>query len=158
MTTADDLMTFVVAAMNWRDDRRWTAQSVPANPEVAHYVTGWMRAGDAGVVAHASAAHLKDVPAGAAWWRTFTSEDPGYGYVADDIPELGLAVLSPYGRKGLARSLMAALLDLARAEGIAASSLSVEDGNEAARALYHGLGFTTVGRVGDSDTMVLALA
>ncbi len=157
MTSADDLMPFFLAAMNWRDDQQWTPESVLAAPEVARYVTEWMRAGDSGVVAHAGALHVGEVPAGAAWWRTFTSEDPGYGYVADDVPEVGLAVLAPYRRKGLARSLMAALVDQARADCVRALSLSVEDGNVAARTLYEGLGFAKVGRVGDSDTMVLTV-
>ena len=145
-------MHFVLAAMNWRDDQQWTAESVIAVPELAHYVTDWMRGGDAGVIAH-----VDGVPAGAAWWRTFTSTDPGFGYVADDIPELGLAVCEPYRGQGLARALMVALLARARALGIASVSLSVEDGNVAARSLYERLGFATVGRVGDSDTMVLVL-
>jgi GNAT superfamily N-acetyltransferase len=146
-------MPFVVAAMNWRDVDLWTQESVLATPEVAHYVAGWMRDGDAGILA------LHDgAPAGAAWWRTFTGADPGYGYVADDVPELGLAVLEPYRRRGLGRLLMVSLLDRARAEGMRALSLSVEDGNDAARTLYNGLGFATVGRVGDSDTLMLKLS
>lgn len=152
LTAADDLMPFALATMNWRDDGRWTAEMVLATPRVAHYVTHWMHEGDAGLIAH-----VDGEPAGAAWWRTFTSEDPGYGYVADDIPELGLAILEPYRRRGLGRALMVALIERARAEGIRALSLSVEDDNAAARALYASLGFVTVGRDGDSDTMVLTL-
>ena len=146
-------MPFLLAAMNWRDDQQWTSETVLAAPEVAHYVTDWMRAGDGGVVALVGA-HA----AGAAWWRTFTSEDRAYGYVADGIPEVGLAVLASYRRAGLGTALMAALIARATAEGLRALSLSVEDGNEAARALYEALGFTPVDRVGDSDTMVLHLA
>ena len=36
-------------------------------------------------------------------------------------------------------------------------SLSVEDGNDRARALYESYGFVVVGREGNSDTMLLAL-
>jgi len=152
MSASDDLMPFVVAAMNWRDDGAWDAASVLADPGVAHYVTDWMLQGDAGVIAT-----VEGVPAGAAWWRHFTSADPGYGYVADDVPELGLAVFAGHRGKGIARELMTSLIDLARAQGLSAVSLSVEDGNTAARRLYDSLGFVKVGRVGDSDTMVHVL-
>jgi L-amino acid N-acyltransferase YncA len=53
--------------------------------------------------------------------------------------------------------LLGALIENARARGIRALSLSVEDGNAAARSLYERAGFTVVGRAGNSDTMVLAL-
>lgn len=152
MTAADDVMPFVVEAMNWSGDRAWNAASVLADPAVAHYVTGWMREGDAGVIAVEG-----DARVGAAWWRHFTSADPGYGYVADDVPELGLAVLPSHRRKGVARALMARVIDRARSEGVPALSLSVEDGNDAARVLYESLGFVKVGRVGASDTLLLRI-
>jgi hypothetical protein len=31
-------------------------------------------------------------PIGAAWWRFLAAQDPGYGFVADDVPELSLSV------------------------------------------------------------------
>jgi ribosomal protein S18 acetylase RimI-like enzyme len=152
MLQSDDLMPFVLAAMNWRDAGRWDAASVLATPEVAHYVTGWMRPGDAGVMAIDGS-----VPAGAAWWRHFSSVGPGYGYVADDVPELGMAVLEPFRRRGAASALLDALIARARAEGLRAVSLSVEDGNDVARLLYERRGFVPCGRVGASDTMLLTL-
>jgi len=150
MDASDDVMSFVVAAMNWRDDGVWDAASVLADHAAAHYVTGWMRLGDAGVIPAEG-----DVPAGAAWWRHFTRDDLGYGYVADDVPEVGLAVLAPHRGKGIARALLTALVNRARTERVPALSLSVEDGNEAARGLYESLGFAKVGRIGDSDTLMI---
>ncbi len=152
MTASDDLMPFLLAAMNWRDDGQWDAASVVAAPELAHYVTGWMLPGDAGVIAVE-----RGFPAGAAWWRHFASEDPGYGYVADDVPELGMAVLAPFRRKGVAGALLDALIARAREEPLRALSLSVEDGNEVARLLYERRGFVPCSRVGDSDVMLLTL-
>lgn len=152
MTPADDLMPFLLAAMNWRDDSQWTVEAAAATPEVAHYVTGWMRSGDAGIVAD-----LAGESVGAAWWRSFTAADPGYGYVADDVPEIGLAVLAGYRGRGIGRSLMRELMRKGRTEGIRGLSISVEDGNMPARRLYESLGFTTVGRTGASDTMLVAL-
>ncbi|NTV40408.1 MAG: GNAT family N-acetyltransferase [Demequinaceae bacterium] len=153
MTASDDVMPFVVAAMNWRDDGAWDADLVLADQAVAHYVTDWMRPGDAGVVAIEGG-----VPAGAAWWRHFTGDDPGYGYVADDVPELGLAVLASHRGKGIATALMTEIIRRAAAERVPGLSLSVEDGNGVARGLYDSLGFVKVGRMGDSDTLLLELA
>jgi L-amino acid N-acyltransferase YncA len=50
---------------------------------------------------------------------------------------------------------MTALVERARAAGVPALSLSVEDGNGAARRLCDSWGFQKVGRVGDSDTLIL---
>ena len=47
-----------------------------------------------------------------------------------------------YRRRGLARTLTAALAAQAAARGADHLYLQVEDGNAAARALYHRLGFT----------------
>jgi GNAT superfamily N-acetyltransferase len=152
MTVGDDLMPFLLAAMNWRDDGRWDAASVLATPELAHYVTDWMRPGDAGVIAIE-----EGIPAGAAWWRYFSSDNPGYGYVADDIPELGMSVLKRFRRRGVAGALLDALIARARVEGLRAVSLSVEDGNDVARPIYERRGFVPCGTIGDSDVMLLTL-
>jgi hypothetical protein len=53
------------------------------------YLAGWERAGDFGVVAHNPTRH----PLGAAWYRLFPAEAPGYGFVAPDVPELSIGVL-----------------------------------------------------------------
>ncbi|MCB2413829.1 GNAT family N-acetyltransferase [Demequina sp. TTPB684] len=152
MTGDDPLMPFLLAAMNWRDEGHWTEDLVLERPEVAHYVTGWMRSGDWGVIMLD-----QEAPVGAAWWRICTGDDPGYGYVGDDIPEVGLAVLPGLRGRGHASSLMRWLLASARAQRMPALSLSVEDGNVAARAVYERLGFVKVGRTGNSDTLVLQL-
>ncbi|MGV8978956.1 MAG: GNAT family N-acetyltransferase [Cellulomonas sp.] len=94
-------------------------------------------------------------PWGAAWARTFPPDDPGYGYVAEDVPELGMAVLPAWRGRGVGRALLGAVLDQARTLGRPAMSLSVEDGNDVARALYVRRGFRVVGREGSSDTMLL---
>ena len=78
--------------------------------------------------------------------------------MADDVPELGLAVFAAHRGKGVARALMTELVDRAQAEGVPALSLSVEQGNVAARRLYDSAGFVKVGRVGDSDTLLLRIA
>lgn len=62
--TADDLSVFAAAAyeaMNWSGEARFTHEQIMGTPELLHYLEGWRRAGDFGVVAEAAA-----VPMGAA--------------------------------------------------------------------------------------------
>lgn len=108
---------------------------------------GYGRAGDYGVVAL-----LDGAPVGAAWYRLFSAEDPGYGYVRDDVPELALAVQQHARRIGVARTLLTRLLADATAQGLPAVSLSVEPENPA-RVLYERLGFVKVAEVGAAWTL-----
>lgn len=148
------LTDMLVEAAFWRPDGpHGTVDDVLADPELAHYVTGWPRAGDRGVVAD-------DVdsgaPIGAAWWRFFTTSDPGYGFVDPATPELSMAVVRPRRGRGIGRILLAALVETARSAAIPALSLSVEPDNHA-RRLYERVGFAPVGRLGGSITMILHL-
>ena len=149
---ADFLTDMLVAAVNWEPHRDRAREDVLADPAAAHYVSGWMRSTDLGVVAVSPAG----TPIGAAWLRYFPSTDPGYGYVRDDVPELGMGVVAAWRGRGVGRSLMRSLLDAARAAGIAAVSLSVERANPAVR-LYQSEGFRTVESVDGSDTMLVTL-
>lgn len=122
-----------------------------AEPAVAHYVEGWPRATDLGVVAERSA-----LPIGAAWLRYFDETAPAYGFVGPDVPELAIGVDAASRGGGVGRKLLRALFDAARARGIARISLSVERANPAAR-LYVAEGFTVVDRRQHADTMLLTL-
>jgi GNAT superfamily N-acetyltransferase len=59
------------------------------NPALARYVDGWGRPGDAGIVALAESGE----PIGAAWYRLFSPNDGGFGFVDEHTPELSLAVV-----------------------------------------------------------------
>lgn len=156
------LAPFLVWSMDWRGTGAWTWNRVLNDPHVSRYADAWgLRDGDGGVLATAPADHTgAEAPAtmlGAAWWRLFDAERPGYGFVAADVPELGLAVAPEFRGRGWGARLLGAAVERARDLGHQALSLSVEDGNQAARGLYEAAGFTTVGREGDSDTMLLEL-
>jgi hypothetical protein len=82
-------MGWEAAAMSaeWRAAGRDT---VMALPQLRRYFVGMGRPGDGGVVAVAGdGARL-----GVAWYRLFPPEDPGFGFVAPDVPELGIGVLA----------------------------------------------------------------
>ena len=147
------LVSLVVEAVNWTGEARMTREQVMAEPELSHYVTGWKRDTDVGLVAVAE----DGAPLGAIWWRLFGDDDPGYGFVSPDVPELSMAVLPGRRGEGVGSALLRACIDRAQASGCPALSLSVEYGNDAARALYEGHRFRAVGRTGGSQTLLLDL-
>ncbi|MGC4770214.1 N-acetyltransferase family protein [Micromonospora sp. DT44] len=154
-TSADHsfLVDMLVQAINWLPERNWSREEILTKPELAHYVAGWMRPQDFGVVAVDPA----DRPIGAAWCRNLTAADPGYGYVSDDVPELTLGVVDSWRNRGVGRALVRAVLHAAGERGLRAVSLSVERANFAAK-LYASEGFRTVKSFDEADTMVAQLA
>jgi hypothetical protein len=50
----------LVEAVNWRPSRQLSLEQIMATPESAHYVSGWPKPGDQGVIAEAD-----DQPVGA---------------------------------------------------------------------------------------------
>ena len=137
-------------AFNWRDEsvseHHW-----PDPTAAAKYVDGFGRHGDAGVVAEVGGEGV-----GAAWYRLLPADDPGYGFVAADIPEITLGVASQARGRGIGTALMHRLLQTAVADRIPALSLSVEPDNAAMR-LYLALGFQPVGESGASVTLLRTL-
>lgn len=149
--TADDhefLADMLVEAFNWHPERDWSRERVLALPDAGHYVTDWPRPGDMGVVAEHDG-----VRAGAAWLRYFPADDPGYGFVAADVPELGIGVVAERRGQGIGRGLLRTLFAMAAEAGIERISLSVERANFA-HALYLAEGFEVVAHDTDSDTML----
>lgn len=149
---AVDLRSLSVAlahAADWNGNAPLSPGEAMLRPDLARYLSGWPWPDDIGVVASIEG---RDV--GAAWARALSSASPGYGWVSDDIPELTLGVDPAARGQGIGRALLDALILRVRATA-PALSLSVEDGNAAARALYEKAGFVVVGRVGGSDTMLL---
>ena len=141
------LATMLGEAAVWRPDKPTpTADEVLADPRYAMYLAGWPRPGDFGLIAE------QDGPLGAAWYRTYTAASHGYGFISEDVPELSVAVIASRRREGIGRQLLVNLIDASVAQGYAALSLSVNDGNPA-RRLYESLGFVDVERRG-SWTMI----
>jgi ribosomal protein S18 acetylase RimI-like enzyme len=146
------LRRMMYEAAAWNPD--WPHEEVVealSNPVLARYVDGWRRPGDAGVIAEGEGDAI-----GAAWYRLFTANEPGYGFVDERTPELGLAVVPLYRRRGVGTALLDALIERAREDGYPALSLSVAVSNRS-RLMYERVGFVKVGEQGDSWTMRLAL-
>jgi GNAT superfamily N-acetyltransferase len=110
-----------------------------AGPALARYVAGWGRPGDTGAVAVADG-----VAAGAAWFRLFPADEPGYGFAAEDVPEVAIFLEPSVRNRGVGRALMRRLSELAHAAGYPTLSLSVRRNNHPALHLYLDLGYVPV--------------
>lgn len=122
-------------------------------PEIYKYLDGFGSVeADTGLVAEDSSEGL----IGAAWYRLFNNENKGYGYIADYIPEMAVAVVQNRRGLGIGTRLLKALIEQARQNGHPALSLSVAPDNPACR-LYLREGFKQVGEVQSSLTMKLEL-
>jgi GNAT superfamily N-acetyltransferase len=133
-----------VIAMDWNSAHALGADHWRADATFQQYIGGFPRPTDFGLIAERGGERV-----GAAWWRFFTADEPGYGFVNAETPEIGMGVVEGRRGEGIGRALLTALI--AASDGDL--SLSVEDGNPA-EELYRKQGFVPVGRVGTSTTML----
>ena len=124
-------------------------RSIVQEPAFSHYVADWgQRHGDEGMIAVDAQTNQT---IGAVWTRLLATEDPGWGFVDAETPELGIALLPAYRGRGIGTDLLIALI--AQVDGhFQALSLSVDPENPVMR-LYQRLGFEVVGASGTSLTM-----
>lgn len=162
------LRTATLGNVNWTGAQRFTAADVERRPEFRHYLDFRPERGDFGFVAERGGGGGSDAGCGDAgvvvqrgglgsslersgsecghgwlgvvWVVHLDGSDPGYGYVADGIPELSLFVHGPHRGSGVGRTLLERAIREAGARGLAGISLSVEDGNPAV-GLYRSVGF-----------------
>jgi ribosomal protein S18 acetylase RimI-like enzyme len=134
----DLIRTATLANMNWTGQERFTDRDLDTSPGLRHYCVLDPSRGDFGFVAERDGRSL-----GVVWLLFLDSRDPGYGFVADGVPELSVTVRSGHRGRGIGRSLVTRALDGAGARGLPRVGLSVETGNPAL-ALYRSLGFEQV--------------
>ncbi|WP_245700479.1 GNAT family N-acetyltransferase [Geodermatophilus siccatus] len=132
------LRTATLANVNWSGEQRFTHRDVDERPDLRHYTLFRPERGDLGFVAV-----TQGLVVGAVWALFLGSDDPGYGFVADGVPELSLCVWSGYRGRGIGGELLQQALTEARRRGIGRVGLSVEAGNPSVR-LYRSAGFTPV--------------
>jgi ribosomal protein S18 acetylase RimI-like enzyme len=146
------LKKMLYEAARWNPDwPREPIEEVLADPMLVRYHAGWGRPGDGGMIAE-----IDGRPAGAAWFRQFTADAPGYGFVDEKVPELSIAVEPLHRRKGIGEALLRACMVEAREEGFQALSLSVAAHNRS-RMMYQRAGFEKVDERAGIWTMVANL-
>ncbi|MGL6280465.1 MAG: GNAT family N-acetyltransferase [Gaiella sp.] len=127
----------------------WKERAPGAGPgPVALYVKAWGREGDAAVIGLHEGFRV-----GAAWYRLFTAERPGYGFVDERTPELAIAVVPNRRGRGVGSALLDALVRRATEDGYAAISLAVDKTNAREIELYLRHGFERIGESDDTLTM-----
>lgn len=122
-------------------------RAIVLQPDIAKYVKDWGREDDLGFVAD----DAQNRSVGAAWLRLFQDPDRGFGYVNDETPEIGIAVLPDYRDQGIGTMLLRRLIESAQSR-YEAISLSVAAENPAVR-LYQRFGFEVVQRT--SETLIM---
>ena len=96
------LQEMLYAALAWRPDATLPpVEWVLAHPQVSIFHEGWGRHGDVALVAE-----VDDRPVGLVWYRYFTEEAHGEGFVDEVTPELAIAVVDGYRGRGIGRLLM----------------------------------------------------
>ena len=120
------------------------------SPHLKKYHEGWGRKGDTALIA----CNAKHEPVGAAWYRLFTDDNKGYGYVDNKTPELGIAVTAQARGQGVGTLLMEKIIQQAKCDGYKSISLSVDLENSHAISIYKKLGFEDYERDGTSITMI----
>jgi ribosomal protein S18 acetylase RimI-like enzyme len=131
----------------------WRSAGLVEDASLWRYVAGWGRRGDASVIALEGG-----FPVGAAWYRLFTDDEPGFGYVDDQIPVCAIAVVPSRRGHGIGSELLDALVGLAREQGYQGLSLSVADDDSGAMRVFEKHGFEKVEQTDHSWTMRLNLA
>ncbi|WP_426571615.1 GNAT family N-acetyltransferase [Aquihabitans sp. McL0605] len=130
-----------------------TVEAMEAIPGLARYLDGWGRVGDTGLVAVDDETGER---LGAAWYRSFPADAPGYGFIDVQTPEIAIACTPAARGRGTGHQLIEGLLARAHADGLARLSLSVRTTNVPAVRVYEDSGF--VGVLLEPDGLHLTMA
>ncbi len=135
------LREMIYEAMYIPAEEEHPPREIVDQPPIRKYIADWGRSGDAAWVATANGTLI-----GAAWYRLFPADDPGYGFLNAQTPEISIALRPGFRDQGVGGKLLRTLLRHAATKGFPAVSLSVDIRNPATR-LYARLGFEEVERI-----------
>ncbi len=148
------LQKMLYGAIFWHPSaKRIPMEEIFAVPEIHKILHHWQeRNGDFSLIA----INDQNNPIGSVWYRFWTIENQSFGYIDDNTPEIGIAVLNEYRSKGIGTKLMEAIIEHARSVAINKLSLSVDPDNFALN-LYQKLGFIKFSEYNTSWTLVKTL-
>jgi GNAT superfamily N-acetyltransferase len=129
----------------------WRSGGTVEDASLWRYVAGWGRRGDSAVIALEGG-----FPVGAAWFRLFPRDEPGFGYVDEQTPEVSIAVVPSRRGHGIGSELLDALIGWATEQGFDGLSLSVADESPAMH-VFEKQGFEKVQQTDGSWTMRINL-
>lgn len=150
------LWEMLYEAVHWGPEKtgpKPPPREVLADLKLRRYVEGWGRPDDFAVVARDEDGRK----VGAAWYRIFPADEPGYGFVDASTPEIAIALVPDRRGVGVGGAMLRALMDAARSNGFDAVSLSVQKSNRAAARLYEKSGFVELRDDGDDRIMTAEL-
>jgi GNAT superfamily N-acetyltransferase len=130
----------------------WRSGGTVEDASLWRYVSGWGRRGDAAVIGLESG-----FPIGAAWYRLFPRDEPGFGFVDEQTPEMAIAVVPSRRGRGIGSELVDSLVELAKEQGYGGLSLSVADESPAMH-VFAKQGFEKLEQTDGSWTMRLNLS
>jgi GNAT superfamily N-acetyltransferase len=129
----------------------WRSGGTVEDSSLWRYVAGWGRRGDAAVIALEGG-----FPVGAAWFRLFAGDEPGFGFVDEQTPEVSIAVVPSRRGQGIGSDLLDSLIEVAREQGYGALSLTVANESPAMH-VFEKQGFEKMEQTDGSWTMRLNL-
>ena len=131
----------------------WRSGATVEESSLWRYVSGWGRRGDAAVIALEGGFAV-----GAAWYRLFSRDEPGFGFIDEKTPEVAVAVVPSRRGRGIGSELLDALVEQAREQGYKGLSLTVAADDIPAMHVFEKQGFEQVEETDGSWTMRLDLS
>ena len=131
----------------------WRSGATVEESSLWRYVSGWGRRGDAAVIALEGGFAV-----GAAWYRLFSRDEPGFGFIDEKTPEVAVAVVPSRRGRGIGSELLDALVEQAREQGYNGLSLTVAADDIPAMHVFEKQGFEQVEETDGSWTMRLDLS
>jgi GNAT superfamily N-acetyltransferase len=125
----------------------WHVTHFETDISISSYVDAWGRKGDTSVIAMEDGHSI-----GAAWFRLFAADRPGYGFVDGETPEMTIVVVPTKQQRGIGEQLLDALVERASNQGYPAISVSIRRGDpDGERLASHG--FEPVREEGNTLTL-----
>ncbi|MDL4842346.1 GNAT family N-acetyltransferase [Aquibacillus rhizosphaerae] len=150
-----EFLTDMIYEAIYIPENKPSKQELLNSPHIKIYYDGWGRTGDRALIAF----NDDNDPVGAAWYRLFSENQKGYGYIDDKTPELGIALCNEARGMGIGTILMERLFESGFRDGYnsLSLSLSVDPNNRQALNLYKKLGFKKYDSSGTSWTMTISI-